>query len=630
MNTQLTPLQRLSEARKAFFQDGNIPNGIIDEAILNSWKRCIAEHKSVTERVIYETVPCSRFNEIKQKNQNLTNAATIPIEQLHRTISGAGYALLLTDRQGHALCTYQANAHSGRVLKQAFRPGVNLSEQYIGTSAMSCALTAGRPVAVSGPEHYYTTNQSLNCAAAPIIAPYGQVIGSIDITREHSLAPGSALSLVTQCARAIEHRLIMQLRPYLILQLSWQQVPTTNDMLIALGPEGEILGMTPKVREVIGLTASHAPKNFQELFDLRFGELVDAARGQRPPLLGRTSSGLSFVLNPTVQHQTSLIEGTATCKDSKRHLSAVESVPDFGDATLNKQIPLALRAVNKRLPVLILGETGVGKEVMAKTLHEQSDNKTGEFIAINCAAIPETLIESELFGYTEGAYTGARRGGAPGKIEQANGGTLFLDEIGDMPLTLQSRLLRVLETHEVSRLGAGKTKSVNFQLICATHHDLASAVAQGAFRDDLLYRIQGMPLRIPPLRERSRLQAFLVEQCSQVTQATRQLSFDALKRMENYPWPGNVRELRHALKHADVMADDSDHLIDLCHLPTEIVDSPPQHSRKRYSSTLKAQEQHMIEAALEKTDGNISKAAKHLGIGRATLYRKIKEIQSIK
>lgn len=624
MNTQLTPLQRLSEARKTFFQDGNIPNGIIDEAILNSWKRCIAEHKSVTERVIYETLPCSRFKEIKQKNQNLTDAANIPIEQLHRTISGAGYALLLTDHQGHALCTYQANAHSGRVLRQAFRPGVNLSEQYIGTSAMSCALTAGRPVAVSGPEHYYTTNQSLNCAAAPIIAPYGQVIGSIDITREHSLAPGSALSLVTQCARAIENRLIMQLRPYLILQLSWQQAPTTNDMLIALGPEGEIMGMTPKVREVIGLTASNAPKNFQELFDLRFGELVDAARGQRPQLLGRASSGLSFVLNPTVQHQTSLIEGTATCKDSKA------SVPDFGDATLNKHIPLALRAINKSLPVLILGETGVGKEVMAKTLHEQSDNKTGEFIAINCAAIPETLIESELFGYTEGAYTGARRGGAPGKIEQANGGTLFLDEIGDMPLTLQSRLLRVLETHEVSRLGAGKTKSVKFQLICATHHDLTSAVAQGAFRDDLLYRIQGMPLRIPPLRERSRLQAFLVEQCSQVTQGTRQLSFDALKRMENYAWPGNVRELRHALKHADVLADDSVHLIDLCHLPTEIVDSPPQHPRKRYSSTLKAQEQHMIEEALGKTDGNVSKAAKHLGIGRATLYRKIKEIQSIK
>lgn len=631
MGTQLTPSQKLSKAREAFFQYGSMPTDIIDEAILASWKRCMAQQKHVTDQVVYETLPHHKIKEIIDENQKITEASSAPLEQLHRTIKGAGYALLLTDQHGHALSTYQASSHSGRVIRQAFRPGVNLSEQYIGTSAMSCALTTGRPVAVSGQEHYYSTNQSLNCAAAPIIAPCGQVVGSIDITREYPLAPGISLSLVTQCARAIESRLLAQLAPYLVLQLSWQQEPTTNDMLIALGPEGEILGMTSKVREVIGLTADHDPKSYQELFGQHFGDLVDSARSKRPRLSGQIYSGLSFLLHPVLHQQPSLIEGTAALKNHREHSALASPMPCFGDSTLNKQMPLAIKAISRGLPVLIQGETGVGKEVMAKALHNQSDNKEGKFIAINCAAIPETLIESELFGHTDGAYTGARRGGAPGKIEQANRGTLFLDEIGDMPLSLQSRLLRVLETQEINRLGASEVKRVSFQLICATHHDLGSAVAQGAFREDLFYRIKGMPLWIPPLRERTGLKGFLVEQCTQITQGRHQLSHEALTWLANYTWHGNVRELRHALTRADLLADDNDSLFELCHFPADITANNTQriHSpEEKALVSLKTQERDAIIAALEQVSGNVSQAAKYLGIGRATLYRKLKEMRA--
>ncbi|PCF93478.1 sigma-54-dependent Fis family transcriptional regulator [Vreelandella nigrificans] len=632
MSTQLTPFQRLSEARKTFFQEGNLPTGLIDEAILSSWKRCIDHHKSVTERVVYESLPRSSFKELINVNRKLTEAANEPLEQLHRTVSGAGYALLLTDHIGHALNTYQASSHSDKLIKQAFRPGVNLSEQYIGTSAMSCALTEGRPITVSGPEHYFSVNQRLNCAAAPIIAPNGQIIGSIDITREYSLAPGSALALVTHCARAIEGRLLTQLAPYLILQLSWQQQePATCDMLIALGPEGEILGMTPKVREVAGLSVGCGPANIQELFDLRFGDLVDASRGRRSPLLGQIHSGLSFALYPSLYKKPSLIEGTAQSNSPRTEPISKTLLPSFGDASLAERFPLALRAMNKGLPILIQGETGTGKEVMAKALHDKSNKRSGKFVAINCAAIPETLIEGELFGHTDGAYTGARRGGAPGKIEQANGGTLFLDEIGDMPLALQSRLLRVLESQEVTRLGDSTTKQLNFQLLCATHRDLNAAVARGEFRDDLLYRVKGMPLWIPPLRERSELCEFLSEQCDQVTEGRRQLTQDVLKILKDYDWPGNVRELRHALTHADVLAEDSHDLILPCYLPADIVKKSSHRTtllNEQQLGTLKSLELEAIEEALEQASGDVNKAAKRLGIGRATFYRKLKEIRS--
>ncbi|MDN3523006.1 sigma-54-dependent Fis family transcriptional regulator [Halomonas ramblicola] len=629
MSMPSSAVQRSREAREAFFQRGQLPTGLIDDAILNSWQRCLAQRRSVTERVEYEPLPRASLAELLEASRRLLEAANGPLEQLNRTVSGAGYAMLLTDHQGHALSAYRGSSHANRLIRQAFRRGVNLSEQRIGTSAMSCALTEGRQVAVSGPEHYFSSNQVLHCAAAPIIDPQGHVIGSIDITREHPLERGSALSLVGQCAKTVERRLIAMLEPFLILQLGWQLGESASDeLLIALGPEGEILGMTPRVREVIGLAAGDGPQGFEELFDLRFEALVDAARDQRSPLLGRVASGLAFSLHPVSHRAARLLQGSPRRRHAEGSLPSTPRLPDFGDRSLNDRVNLALKAMAKGLPVLIQGETGTGKEVMARALHDNSGKGSGEFVAINCAAIPETLIEGELFGHTEGAYTGARRGGAPGKLEQADGGTLFLDEIGDMPLALQSRLLRVLETREVTRLGGQTSKRVDFQLICATHRDLSEAVVRGEFRDDLLYRIKGMPLRMPPLRERAELRAFLIDQCAQVTEGRRRLAEATLEVLLAHDWPGNVRELRHALTYADVLADDGSDMIESHHLPDDIQHAAgtrlPQ-APKGPAGTLRSLEWEAIEHAMALEDGNVNAAAKRLGIGRATLYRRLKQ-----
>ena len=613
---------RRAKAREAFFEHGQIPTGLVDDAIVHSWQRCSAASKSVSEQVQFETVSRSSLLELMDSNQILLRAAADPLEQLGQTVNGAGYSVLLTDSSGVALVARRSGRCANPLINGAFRQGVNLSEATIGTSAMSCAVSERRPLLVSGAEHYLHANRVFNCAASPIVDPMGQVLGAIDITRENPLEPGSALSLVQQCSARIERQLMGMLSPWLMVSLSWEmgELGSAGDLLVALGSEGQVLGLSPRVRELTGLSITDGALCFQDLFDLRFDELVDAFRGRKQPLTARMHSGLSFSLHQVDTGARKSIRRIVADSPATRSSDPLE----FGDPRVNQQIQIAIRALAKEMPVLIQGETGTGKEVMATALHRNSRNQAGQFIAVNCAAIPDTLIEGELFGHTEGAYTGAKRGGAPGKIEQAHKGTLFLDEIGDMPLALQSRLLRVLETREVTRLGGQKSRKIDFQLVCATHRDLSEAARAGHFREDLFYRIKGMSVQLPPLRERSGLREFIERMGHELTDG-RRLSNSTLDVLLRHGWPGNVRELAHALKHADVIAGSSD-FVDPEHLPIDIVEQAREGGVGcRQSGSLKLLELKAIDHALAAENGDVTAAARRLGIGRATLYRRLKE-----
>jgi len=625
MNGLIPADHRRAQAREAFFEHGQIPTGLIDDAIVHSWQRCSAASKNVSDSVEFDTVSRSGLLELMDSNLILLEAASASLEQLGQTVNGAGYSVLLTDPKGVALAARRSGRCANTLINGAFRQGVNLSEATIGTSAMSCAVSERRPVLVSGVEHYLNANRVFNCAASPIVDPMGQVLGAIDITRGDPLEPGSALSLVQQCSAQIERKLMGMLAPWLMVNLNWENSDLGNagDLLIALGPDGQVLGLSPRVRELTGLNDADGALRFQDLFDLPFNKLVDGVRSRTLPLTARMHSGLSFSLRSV---------DTGARKTARRRASPspVRCLPestDFGDPAISRQVTHAKRAMEKGLPVLILGETGTGKEVMATSLHNGSASASGTFVAINCAAIPESLIEGELFGHAEGAYTGARRGGALGKIEQADGGTLFLDEIGDMPLALQSRLLRVLETRTVTRLGSVTPKQVRFQLICATHRNLAEVTRTGEFREDLFYRIKGMTVRLPRLTERSDLASFIVDRCRALTQGSRQLSQDCLQGLIRYEWPGNVRELVYALTHADALAEPEETL-ELCHFPEEIATPTTiavQTSQAvPRSGTLKTLERTVIDEALAIEGGNVSRAAKRMGIGRATLYRRLK------
>ena len=317
----------------------------------------------------------------------------------------------------------------------------------------------------------------------------------------------------------------------------------------------------------------------------------------------------------------------------------------FGDPRLATQLHRAARAISRQIPVLLQGETGAGKEVFARALHGRSPNAGGAFVAVNCASLPESLIESELFGYRAGAFTGAQRSGRRGKVLQADRGTLFLDEIGDMPLELQARLLRVLDERQVTPLGSEETVPVEFQLISASHRDLPALVQAGRFREDLYYRLCGLAVMLPPLRERSDQRELILALLATEAGPEATLSARAMDRLLAHPWPGNVRQLRHVLRTAVALADghriDAEHLAQLAGVaapsaapalaapqPAEAgeADEDEGPDPAAHLNVIQANEREVLMRLLNEQRWNVSKVAQALGVSRNTLYRKLHKL----
>jgi transcriptional regulator with PAS, ATPase and Fis domain len=325
-----------------------------------------------------------------------------------------------------------------------------------------------------------------------------------------------------------------------------------------------------------------------------------------------------------------------------RRLSGLRYL-NTGDPQLEQVIEKVNRVLGRDVPIMIMGETGTGKELLAQAIHNDSPRAQGPFVAVNCASIPETLIESELFGYEDGAFTGARKKGAVGKILQANGGTLFLDEIGDMPYSLQARLLRVLQERMVTPLGSGKSIPVNVEVICATNHNLRRRIAEGLFREDLYYRLNGLVVKLPPLRERTDLETVVRKILSSETEsgATHTISDEVLRLFRRHKWPGNFRQLTNLLRTAAIMAGDEEE-IGLRHMPDDFLDdiadtpdavpasaSPPA-ARQAIASGANLEEMELaaILRSLEANGGNVSATARALGVSRNTIYRKLPHLKT--
>lgn len=371
--------------------------------------------------------------------------------------------------------------------------------------------------------------------------------------------------------------------------------------------------------------------------------------------VGAENRGHGFrpvIVDGQTHNPSRLVTGRATAR-----LYRLDSL-GYGDPRMQMAIDKAKRIVGRDIPLLIEGETGTGKEWFAVAFHQSGPRAKGPFVAVNCAAIPEGLIESELFGYGEGAFTGAKRTGSVGKIQQANGGTLFLDEIGDMPLHLQARLLRVLQDRSVSPLGSSKPHPVDISLVCATNCNIREMVVRGSFREDLYYRLNGLKLMLPPLRERSDLQELVIRlvEVEDTAGIGATVSQEVLDTFRRHPWPGNLRQLSNVIRTSLALMGD-DNVIDSACLPEDFLDemksanTPPHQpdaataatseSPKaidmpamarnpapagRASESLRDMAMHAINLAIQAHSGNISAAARHLGVSRNTLYRKLKQM----
>jgi transcriptional regulator with PAS, ATPase and Fis domain len=427
-----------------------------------------------------------------------------------------------------------------------------------------------------------------------------------------------------------QHGAAMRLR----LHARAEGIGTVTEGLLALSEDGWIIGANSVALAMLGLPrAAIGTLMLERVLSVGLDALLGSGRSARLPMVVQRNDGSALWVRLDTGRVSVCASGPTRARDHAR-LVATDALAalDTGDGAMQAVIGRARRVIDKPIALLLQGESGVGKELFARACHRSSPRRDQPFIAVNCAALPETLIEAELFGYRPGAFTGAGRDGAPGRIREAHGGTLFLDEIGDMPLAMQARLLRVLQERQVTPLGGGKPVAVDFQLICATHRRLREEVDARRFREDLFYRINGLVLPLPPLRERSDLSALVAAMLRELAPGRElQLAPDVAAAFVRYRWPGNLRQLCNVLRTACALVGDDEGLIEWTHLPDdvaeELVGRPAQRAVHDTDTDLRLQAGRCVQEAVRSSNGNMSEAARRLGISRNTLYRKLRELE---
>ncbi|WP_434458428.1 sigma-54-dependent Fis family transcriptional regulator [Stutzerimonas urumqiensis] len=592
--------------------------------ILQSWYRSIAEHGLDPDRpVAAQILPADRIRQHQAELEDYLMIARQGVSGLARRVADAGFAVVLSDAAGVALDVRlppadQAFSGSGLAI------GACWDESVAGTNGIGTALAAGSALTIHRQEHFLSRHARLSCSVAPLFDCDGRLMGCLNATTLGASGPKAAqsltLQLVTLYARMIENA---HFRQRFRGQVSLSVKPRdrisdlASERLIAVDESGAIIGANHaafRAYRSLGQALLGAP--IERLLATDLDELLalsdGGTRGVRiigPHDEGPLDIGLEAAPRPVSRPA---VRRTAT--GSPRHPDLAQLCGD--DPGLRRNVERVRRVLDRDIPILLTGETGSGKEAFARAIHAASARRHGAFVALNCAAIPESLIESELFGYRGGSFTGANRKGMKGKLELANGGTLFLDEIGDMPAHLQTRLLRVLAERELLPLGAETPVPLNVQVISATHQDLDGMIASRQFREDLFYRLNGMRLSLPPLRERQDL-GLLIERLLHAEDANCRLAEGVLARLVGYHWPGNVRQLINTLRYAVALADGG--LIDHDCLPAELERRPPA------SSAPTAREGERLHEALRRARWNISEVAAELGVARSTLYRRMKK-----
>ncbi|WP_374495203.1 sigma-54-dependent Fis family transcriptional regulator [Zoogloea sp.] len=634
--------QRVQLARRHFFDEGKRPVGLVPEGVIRSWERSRELGLARADRRVFNLIARHERSFIEERNRSLISCAQPEMERLHQSLGQGGWALACVDPQGIVVSALCGSSAEFRVLADIFQVGRNLSEAAVGTNGPGSSLAEGQPVVVRAAEHFLDEVQPFSCAAVPLFDPFGRLAGVLDATRMSAGEPLALLDVLGTAARAIEKSLLAQVSSALTLGFHYRRdlLGTPFEGLMVFDEDGALLGANQTARQLLGLGCGEGQRlGFEQLFDCPPDMFRRALAGRLENTVVHSDGGLRLEARFQAARAGSVL---ARLREGVQRIHALTSpaVPVCGGATADRGeavldpvaghvLHVAGRAFERDIPVLINGETGTGKEVLARRLHGDSSRAEGPFVAINCSSLPAGLIESEFFGYEDGAFTGARRGGAQGKFEMARGGTLFLDEIGDMPMELQGRLLRVLQERCFTRLGGARLIPFDARIVAATHRRLDTLVAEGRFREDLYYRIKGVGVCLPALRERgdraALIEALLTrERRGQVGPV---LSPEAQRVLMSYRWPGNIRQLDHVLRLALTLAE-GEAVIGLQHLPEELLmdTAGPGHRSAAVTgdACLREIELEAVRAAMARNGGNVSATARSLGVARATLYRKLR------
>ncbi|AMO39057.1 sigma-54-dependent Fis family transcriptional regulator [Thauera humireducens] len=663
--TRAAQAATLESLRRQFFELGRVPEAGLPAPVMRSWQRCRKNGLDERDMRRVDNATRSEFSMARERNGRLLSHASGVMEHLYEQIRSSGSLVVLSDAQGMILHAIGDPGFVDSASRVALQPGADWSEEHRGTNAVGSALIERSPVEIFGGEHYLQRNSILTCSAAPIFDPCGQMLGVLDISGDHRAYQPHTLGLARVGAGLLERRLFEADHARHIL-IAFHDRPEgvggLQEGLLAVSGEGEIMGADRLARALLGIDERPCTSlgGFANLFRTALGTMLDRAARSPEALLelelrngavvfARARASMAFHLSRSPL--SSPARGTASRAATRARSAAVAAEGRItlehlatGDAALQLALDRAGKVIGRNIPLLIQGESGVGKELLAQACHNSGPRASGPFVALNCAAIPENLIESELFGYVGGAFTGARREGAVGRIQQAHGGTLFLDEIGDMPLSMQARLLRVLQERRVVPIGASEAIPVDIALVCATHRVLSESVKAGSFREDLYYRVNGLTVYLPPLRERSDIRCIVErlidEDLDGRAPGSVTVSEEVMHFFERYAWPGNIRQLQNVLRVALALLDDHEDVILSRHLPEEIFSSEAgateglpapvrapvaiaAHAARTRGRRLKDVQEDTILRVLAEYDGNVSAAARALGIARNTLYRKL-------
>ncbi|GAB7541772.1 sigma-54-dependent Fis family transcriptional regulator [Cupriavidus sp. 8B] len=639
----------VASAWERFMRDQPLEVAGVRSVVLASWQRCRSEAVDPA-RHSAPGAAAERVRQLQRQNRDLCDAARPALEGLRDILRECGTLIMLCDPGGTVLHL------NGETRARSVGEGINLAtggcwnEDVIGTNAIGTAIATAAPVQIHADEHFCLDVKRWTCAAAPILDPFSRtLLGIVDVSGIKETFHGHTLGLVVTAARQIESELArcdVALHERLLTRAIDHFIRYASDYVVLVDSRGRIVrtnGNAQAVRESYDVRLPLEVGGQVPGLDLALSEIDRCC--QRPEWLrpewlhpvkdhdGMVGTILVIPLGVR-QNRTAVSRPTATMAGNNDAFGEIIGGSEVLEATKAR----ARRIAPLDLPVLLLGETGAGKELFARALHRAGNRPEGPFIAVNCGAFTRELLASELFGYTDGAFTGARRGGLPGKFEQADGGTLFLDEVGEMPLDMQPHLLRVLQDGVVVRLGDTRERRVSVRVVAATNRDLQKEIAAGRFREDLYHRLCVVSLLLPPLRDRlGDIEAIFEHLNSKLARkygcAPKQLELAVRQALLSYRWPGNIRELQNVFEVMFALSEGN--IIDTSLLPPSIAQTAKDSLSKSTSTSipvsfgrLEELERQAILDAIANAHGNMSMAARTLGISRSTLYVKLAAIRA--
>ncbi len=609
--------ERLIRARGFLERDAIPTPDLVGPMIAASWARCLEAGLDPHRPPKLDATDAFGLRAERDQAELTRRLALAEMEALYQQIAGSNFLIAFAAPNGVLLDTIADPSFRSTARTSSIRAGTLWTETRCGTNALGTVAQIGRPLTVHGGEHFFASYGGLTCTAAPVYAPNGTLAGVLDASSRCTSRQQHTQALVGMAATQIENGLFRHSHGNSLLvafHSRGEYLHTLNAGLLALDENGTVLGANPQARFLLQGLPALPGRHFDDLFRTGFAALMRIESGQEYRRL-EDRVGSAFVAR--LENRKTIPFRVVQVASSAPAIAAPEPSFVAEDPVVIDVLRRIEAGARRKLPILIRGETGTGKEQLARHAH-QASRRTGAFVPLNCAALPDNLIEAELFGHADGAFTGARRGGSPGLVMQADGGTLFLDEIGDMKLPLQAVLLRLLDDWMVRPVGGGRARQVDVLLVAATHADLEKAVAEGRFRSDLFFRLDAVGVALPPLRGRRDFAAIAARTAAELA-PDHAFTPAAIRALSVRRWPGNIRELRNAMTRLTLT--EPKRIVDVEEVELLFGVAPSQEDAPDRS--LRASTHARIVAVHSTTGGNLSQTARQLGVSRNTVYRAI-------